>query len=178
MLGSEFMARLEQVAVLQTIDDKWREHLRSMDDLKEGIHLRSYAQKDPLLEYKQEAFKLFVDLIGEINKVAVQFAFRYFPQMTAEQQKQVQSRVVAPALKKSNVSGGNYNYEHSATALPSFVTSASAPRAQQAEGTEPGGVRIRTERREQPKIGRNDPCPCGSGKKYKACHGKQTVEQV
>jgi len=177
------MARLEQVAVLQTIDDKWREHLRSMDDLKEGIHLRSYAQKDPLLEYKQEAFKLFVDLIGEINKMAVQFAFRYFPQMTAEQQKQVQERVVgnrasrgdAPSLRKSNTSAGNYNYEHSATALPSFITSA-APKANQAEGTEPGGVRIRTERRDQPKIGRNAPCPCGSGKKYKQCHGKQYAE--
>ena len=183
MLGSEFMSRLEQVAVLQTIDDKWREHLRSMDDLKEGIHLRSYAQKDPLLEYKQEAFRLFVDLIGEINKTAVQFAFKFFPQMTAAQQQQVRERVVgnkatrgdAPALRKSNVSGGNYNYEHSSTALPSFVTSA-APRAQQAEGTEPGGVRIRTERREQPKIGRNEPCPCGSGKKYKSCHGKQHID--
>jgi len=184
MLGSEFMSRLEQVAVLQTIDDKWREHLRSMDDLKEGIHLRSYAQKDPLLEYKQEAFKLFVDLIEDINKVSVQFAFRFFPQMTAEQQKQVQQRVIgnkanrndAPALRKTNVSGGNYNYEHSSTtALPSFVTS-TAPKAQQAEGTEPGGVHVRTERREQPKIGRNEPCPCGSGKKYKSCHGKQSID--
>ena len=175
MLGADFMARLEQVAVLQTIDDKWREHLRSMDDLKEGIHLRSYAQKDPLLEYKQEAFKIFVDLIGDINKAAVQFAFRYFPQMSPEQQRQTQSRAV-PTVRKSNVSGGGYSYEHSATAVPAFVTS-SAPRANQAEGTDSssasgGGFRIKTERREQPKIGRNDPCPCGSGKKYKACHGK------
>jgi preprotein translocase subunit SecA len=174
MLGTEFMSRLEQVAVLQTIDDKWREHLRSMDDLKEGIHLRSYAQKDPLLEYKQEAYKLFIDLIGEINKGSVNFAFRYYPQMPQQGNTRA-SRGDAPALRKSNVSGGGYNYEHSATAVPSFVSSASMPKAHQAEGTEAGGVKVRTERREQPKVGRNDPCPCGSGKKYKQCHGKGVV---
>jgi preprotein translocase subunit SecA len=180
MLGSDFMSRLEQVAVLQTIDDKWREHLRSMDDLKEGIHLRSYAQKDPLLEYKQEAFKLFVELIGEINKASVQFAFRYFPKMVQTQENERASTSSAPKLKKTNVanvSAGNYNYEHSSTAVPSFVSSASAPKAQQAEGSEAGGVRVRTERREQPKIGRNDACPCGSGKKYKSCHGKQVEKE-
>ena len=173
MLGTEFMSRLEQVAVLQTIDDKWREHLRGMDDLKEGIHLRSYAQKDPLLEYKQEAYKLFIDLIEEINKGSVNFAFRYYPQMPQQGGNTRANRGDAPSLRKSNVSGGGYNYEHSATAVPSFVSSASMPKAQQAEGTEPGGVKIRTERRDQPKIGRNDPCPCGSGKKYKQCHGKE-----
>jgi preprotein translocase subunit SecA len=137
-----------------------------MDELKEGIHLRSYAQKDPLLEYKQEAFKLFVNFIGEINKASVNFAFRYFPQVVSQDER------TTPSLRKTNVAGGNYNYEHSTTELPSFVTSGGVPKVKQAEGTEPGGVRVRTERREQPKIGRNDPCPCGSGKKYKQCHGK------
>jgi len=176
MYGTEFMARLEQVAVLQTIDDKWREHLRSMDDLKEGIHLRSYAQKDPLLEYKKEAYGLFTDLIEEINKGAVNFAFRFYPRIPQQDADRRASRSDAPSLRKSNVASGNYNYEHSSTALPSFVSSANMPKAQQAEGSEPGGVRIRTERRDQPKVGRNDPCPCGSGKKYKQCHGKGVVE--
>jgi preprotein translocase subunit SecA len=81
MLGMDFMRQLEKVAVLQTIDEKWKEHLRVMDNLKEGIHLRSYGQKDPLLEYKKEAFELFQELIWEINKQTVNFAFRYFPQM-------------------------------------------------------------------------------------------------
>jgi preprotein translocase subunit SecA len=175
ILGTEFISRLEQVAVLQTIDDKWREHLRGMDELKEGIHLRSYAQKDPLLEYKQEAYKLFVDLIEEINKGSVNFAFRYYPRVPQQETNQRASRSDAPTLKKSDVAGGGYNYEHSATAVPSFVSSTSMPKAQQAEGTEPGGVKVRTERREQPKVGRNDPCPCGSGKKYKQCHGKGIV---
>jgi preprotein translocase subunit SecA len=180
MFGTEFMARLEQVAVLQTIDDKWREHLRSMDDLKEGIHLRSYAQKDPLLEYKQEAYRLFVELVEDINKGSVNFAFRYFPKMSPQQENAARkvNRNDAPALRRSNITrGGNYNYEHSATAVPSFVSSTSMPKSQQAEGTEPGGVRVRTERRSQPKVGRNDPCPCGSGRKYKQCHGKKVAEE-
>lgn len=177
MLGSEFMARLEQVAVLQTIDDKWREHLRSMDELKEGIHLRSYAQKDPLLDYKQEAFSLFVELIDDINKNSVQFAFRYFPRVTEpspEQQRSTRKASDAPSLRR-NATRGNYQYTN--TAVPSFVTSAAVPKMQQQEGTEPGGVSVRTERRDQPKVGRNDPCPCGSGKKYKNCHGKAVISE-
>lgn len=84
MLGIDFMRQLEKVAVLQTIDEKWKEHLRVMDNLKEGIHLRSYGQKDPLLEYKKEAFDLFQGLIWDINKQTVNFAFRYFPQMAVK----------------------------------------------------------------------------------------------
>jgi preprotein translocase subunit SecA len=93
MLGTEFMAQLERVAVLQTIDDKWREHLRAMDDLKEGIHLRTYGQKDPLLEYKGEAYNLFLELIKEINKESVTFAFKYFPRMV---QREVRTTARAP----------------------------------------------------------------------------------
>ena len=164
MLGSDFMARLEQVAVLQTIDDKWREHLRSMDDLKEGIHLRSYGQKDPLLEYKQEAFKLFVELIGEINKASVQFAFKFFPRMTSTEQQQrattQASRSDAPELRKTSVSGGNFNYQHSTTTLPSFLTSASNS-SPQSQYSKPAGTVIR---RDQAEVVVR--CiPCGSAKK-------------
>lgn len=145
-----------------------------MDDLKEGIHLRSYAQKDPLLEYKQEAYNLFVELVEDINKNSVQIAFRFFPQQiiqqTATNVAKQQSKD-APTVRKHNARS-NYNYEHSATTVPTFVTNtATAPKAQQTEGVT-RGTAIRTERREQPKIGRNDVCPCGSGKKYKNCHGR------
>ncbi|MFM8178939.1 MAG: preprotein translocase subunit SecA, partial [Candidatus Kapaibacterium sp.] len=78
-LGSDFMAQLERYAILQSIDDKWREHLREMDELKEGIHLRAYGQKDPLLEYKGEAFRIFEGLIQEMSKEAVSMAFKYYP---------------------------------------------------------------------------------------------------
>ena len=75
MLGSELMARLERFALLSVIDEKWKEHLREMDDLKEGIGLRAYGQKDPLLEYKAEAYNLFIQLLDDIRNDVVSFTF-------------------------------------------------------------------------------------------------------
>ncbi len=177
-LGSEFLAKIEQVAVLQTIDDKWREHLREMDDLKEGIHLRSYGQKDPLLEYKHEAFELFKGLIKEMNKESVSMAFKFFPRFVERREipgKQRQNDVPMPPdmelnkmKKRTNVSSSNMSFTHSSTAVPSFVMGgAPSPNAEAMED-----VAIRTIRNTEKKVGRNDPCPCGSGKKYKSCHGK------
>ena len=155
MLGKEFMSRLERVAVLQTIDDKWREHLRIMDDLKEGIHLRSYGQKDPLVEYKGEAFKLFIDLVKEINKESVLFAFKYFPQVV-ERQTRTRTRPVDTSAEgvpkvKSRTSSSNMKYEHS-DETPSFLKN--APKAQNPEG-DATTVSV-TYKRESPKYGRND----------------------
>ncbi len=171
MLGSEFTAKLEQIAILQTIDDKWREHLRLMDDLKEGIHLRSYGQKDPLLEYKQEAYKLFVTLISDINKASVNFAFKFFPRLEAQERSAVRQAQIddIPEMHKTTVSGGMFNYQHSSTTMPAFLSSASENPEQHSASTP------KTERRERPKIGRNDACPCGSGKKYKQCCGKEEL---
>lgn len=148
MVGSEFMSRLEQVAVLQTIDEKWRDHLRVMDDLKEGIHLRSYGQKDPLLEYKGEAFSLFVDLIREINKESVAFAFKYFPQVI-QQDKEKKSKL--PSLRRSAPSS-NLNYDHSSD-NPAFI-SGGQPQAQGPEGDKASTVS--QQRRVGRKIGRNE----------------------
>ena len=158
MLGQEFMSKLERVAVLQTIDDKWREHLRVMDDLKEGIHLRSYGQKDPLLEYKSEAYKIFVQLIAEINKDSVVFAFKYFPQMV-ERQVRVRRPIAGdtdtnadgmPRVRqRSNTS--NMKFEHS-DQTPDFLRN--VPKQGQPEGqaTTVG----QTFRRSDKKYGRND----------------------
>ncbi|HRP02653.1 MAG TPA: preprotein translocase subunit SecA [Candidatus Kapabacteria bacterium] len=163
MLGTDFMARLERVAVLQTIDDKWREHLRQMDDLKEGIHLRSYGQKDPLLEYKGEAFNIFVDLIKDINKESVSFAFKYFPQVI---ERQVKVRTNASPLTgadgvpqvKSKTSQSSMKYEHSEN-TPSFLkenqsTGGKVPDMQKPEGeaTTVTYTYVRAEK----KHGRND----------------------
>ena len=170
LLGTEFISKLEQIAILQTIDDKWRDHLRLMDDLKEGIHLRSYGQKDPLLEYKQEAYKLFLDLIVDINKAVVNFAFKYFPRMVVDQaaaKQKARANHKMPDMRRTSISGGNFTYQHSNTTLPTFL---SMP--VKAKGPEMNDNIGRTERREQPKIGRNDLCPCGSGKKYKNCCGR------
>ncbi len=154
MLGKDFMARLERVAVLQTIDDKWREHLRQMDDLKEGIHLRSYGQKDPLLEYKAEAYQLFVQLIKDINKESVNFAFKYFPQIV-ERQVRVRNNVSVtkdglPAVR-SRTQNANMRYEHSNEA-PAFIRN--IPQQQSPEGQ--ATTVSQTYKRTDKKFGRND----------------------
>ncbi len=152
MLTPELMGRLERFAVLHVIDEKWKDHLREMDDLKEGIGLRAYGQKDPLLEYKAESYKLFVDLVETIRNEVVSFCFKFWPQQPEE----IQEKRSAPqrmSMVKDNVDN--------------LGMQAGGPK--QDEGARRG--------KQQPvkveaKAGRNDPCPCGSGKKYKQCHGK------
>lgn len=181
LIGSELAAKIEQVAVLQTIDDKWKEHLREMDEMKEGIGLRSYGQKDPLLEYKQEAFSLFTGLIGEINKGSVLLAFRFFPQIIENTddgtfmppQANLRNRARG-GRSNTSVSHSNITYTHSDAGVPSYIYSGG-------EGGDPNEAPIPkavTYRKTEVKVGRNDPCPCGSGKKYKACHGKHEEAEV
>ena len=151
MITPEIMGRLERYAVLHVIDEKWKEHLREMDDLKEGIGLRAYGQKDPLLEYKGEAYKLFVDLIEQIRNEIVSFCFKFFPQQPEEIQEQRKSpqrmNMVKDNVNNMGLRGGE----------------------EQDEGARRGKQQpIKVEA----KIGRNDLCHCGSGKKYKHCHGK------
>lgn len=153
MLGSDLMARLERYATLSVIDHKWKEHLREMDDLKEGIGLRAYGQKDPLVEYKGEAFKLFVALLQQIRDEVVSFCFKFWPQAPDEVQsrrrREPSSRILETKQNTTNIG---------------------LSRVQQGGGTQqigkPQPVHV------EEKVGRNDPCPCGSGKKYKHCHGK------
>ncbi len=172
MTGSDFMAKLEKFAVLQTIDEKWRDHLRVMDDLKEGIHLRAYGQKDPLLEYKGEAFKQFMELIKEVNHDSVHFAFRYFPQVAEKRPAAAGKRPARDdedsALRLRRSRPANLSYEKSDDA-PEYVKQAAgsgAPQMKEDIST------VRTFKRAEKKIGRNDPCHCGSGKKFKNCHGR------
>ncbi len=156
MIGTELMARIERYAVLSVIDDKWKEHLREMDDLKEGIHLRAYGQKDPLVEYKTEAFNLFVTLLESIRNETIFFCFKFFPQAPEEiQQKRRQQpvqrmRQIKDSAQGMGVRGGNGE---------------GAEEARAAIGGKPQPVVA------EEKVGRNDPCPCGSGKKFKNCHG-------
>ncbi|MBE0572816.1 MAG: preprotein translocase subunit SecA [Ignavibacteriaceae bacterium] len=150
MLSAELMARLERYAMLSVIDQKWKEHLREMDDLKEGIGLRAYGQKDPLVEYKAESFKLFVSLLEEIRNDVVSFAFKFFPHAPGEVQQQ--RRQPATRLTESKQVATNIGLQQ-------------RPGSPQVAGKmQPVKVIER--------VGRNDPCPCGSGKKYKQCHGK------
>jgi preprotein translocase subunit SecA len=155
MIGPELMARLERYAVLSVIDQKWKEHLREMDDLKEGIGLRAYGQKDPLIEYKGEAFKLFVSLLEEIRDEVVSFAFKFFPQAPDE----VQSRRRRQPARMTES-------KQSATNIGLASSGSRAGQSTPDKGGKPQPVQVGA------KVGRNDPCPCGSGKKYKHCHGR------
>lgn len=153
MIGSEMMAQLERFSMLSVIDSKWKEHLREMDDLKEGINLRAYGQKDPLVEYKTEAFKLFVSLIETIRNETLTFVFKFFPQTNDEVQQKRK-------INLKNISQIKQTTDNLGLTLPKLEQS----RAAVAGKVQP----VRIEKR----IGRNEPCPCGSGKKYKQCCGK------
>lgn len=157
MVSSEMMARIERFAFLTVIDNRWKEHLRDMDDLKEGINLRAYGQKDPLIEYKNEAFELFTTLLEEIRNETVQIAFKLYPaqpenvQITRRPERRPQ-RTIKESADKAGMSEGGY--------VPSPKEQDFGPVGK------PQPVKV------EQRIGRNDPCWCGSGKKYKQCHGK------
>jgi preprotein translocase subunit SecA len=160
-IGSDLMATLERMAMLQVIDERWKEHLREMDDLKEGINLRAYGQKDPLLEYKAEAFQMFAEMIDMINAEVVGIVFKVFP--AAPEQIPARRPVRAPRPQELTLTHReSLGMGFQANREP--VATGSSPA--EAKAGKPQPVRVGT------KVGRNEPCPCGSGKKYKNCHGK------
>ena len=152
-IGPDVMRHLEKAVMLQVLDTQWKDHLAAQDHLRQGIHLRGYAQKNPKEEYKREAFELFSDMLGRIRHEATHLLAHL----------QVQAQQDVEALEQQNQPPREMHYLH-----PS--AEAGAP---QEEGDETA-VAQRPVVRTQPKVGRNDPCPCGSGKKYKQCHGKLT----
>jgi len=158
-VGAPWMRQFEKAILLQVLDTHWREHLAAMDYLRQGIHLRGYAQKNPKQEYKREAFEMFQALVQRIHQEAVSFLVR------AEFQTEPEP---IPAPRQPTPSA--MHFEHA---------EASALASAEPEGEE--GFDMETDNqaeshtpfvREGRKIGRNEPCPCGSGKKYKHCHGQ------
>ncbi len=155
--GIDLIAQIERFAMLTVIDDKWKEHLREMDDLKEGINFRAYGQKDPLIEYKKDGFGLFVQMLEDISKDVINFVFKF---TTQEQQ------VPAPQHRQK-LPQRMTTIKASAEGAGLKMTPEQSDNLQnQPEGTKKMPIKV------GPKVGRNDPCPCGSGKKYKNCHGK------
>ncbi len=146
-IGPEIMRNLERMVFLQIIDSKWKEHLYAMDDLRQGVQLRAYGQRDPLVEYKRESFGLFQSMMERVEDQAVQYMYRLDL-----------ARVVPERHHRAPVR----ETKAEATALQG--------ERQEAKHS-PGSGSPTTVRRHEPKVGRNDPCPCGSGKKYKKCHG-------
>lgn len=151
----DIIRSLEKQIMLHVLDNLWKEHLQSMDQLRQGIGLRAYAQKNPKQEYKREAFELFQELLNNLKHDVTRVLFKVEP-MTEEQMHmmEAQRRMEAEAAMK------NQQLQHA-------EASALNPPEQPQETKAP----VQKPMRAGPKVGRNDPCPCGSGKKYKACHG-------
>jgi len=156
-VGAEVMHHYERMIMLQSVDVHWREHLAALDHLRQGIHLRGYAQKNPKQEYKREAFELFSMMLDAIKREVTQVL------MTV----QVRGEEDVEAAEAAAPAPGNVQYHHA----DYDEALAQSPENQSAENQSTGEEHKPFVRDEQ-KIGRNDPCPCGSGKKYKQCHGK------
>jgi len=160
-LGGELMRELERFVILQVVDTRWREHLENMEYLREGVHLRAMAQKDPLVEYTSEGHAMFEELSRTIREEVV---FTLFHAELAPEE----AGELAAAQEAQGYDGGGLTYEHQALAGADAIAAAVAGEAA-AVGTAPVVQQRVVSERE--KIGRNDPCWCGSGKKYKRCHG-------
>jgi len=168
-LSKELMLYLVQSVLLQIIDAKWKEHLRSLDELREGIHLRAYGQIDPLVEYKREAFGMFEDVTEAIKEDAVDFIFK------AEAVRQEKIHTVFDSIRQEFLhpeAGGASKsaLEEKRSAADEPLQSPVTPMSRMSPRRE-NAVTQETYRRKDAKVGRNDPCPCGSGKKYKKCCG-------
>ena len=145
-LGEQLVSDLEKWAVLSSIDAKWRDHLYALDHLKSGIGLRAYAQRDPLVEYKKEAFNMFEELLDEVDKQAVRQILSLWPASKLARSQTPSGKAVHPGLQRPGVDPRT-------------------GKGKNAEGKQQTVTNV------EEKVGRNDPCPCGSGKKYKKCCG-------
>jgi preprotein translocase subunit SecA len=178
----EVLGRVERDLLLQIVDAQWKDHLYSLDHLKEGIGLRGYGQRDPLVEYKKESFQLFKDMRRRIEEEAVRYLWWLRPVVEGERADEALAGVRASRTAPRRSAQLSYN-DPSGERAPAFAGSAagrsrSGGGATAAESAGPRPARvggddapIKTIRREEPKIGRNEPCWCGSGKKFKKCHG-------
>ena len=148
-VGAEQFAGFARMVLLQSLDSHWREHLAALDYLRQGIHLRGYAQKNPKQEYKREAFELFARLLDVVKMDVTRVL------LTVRIQSREEAEQAAQALEQQGESFVNVSYTH--------------PNEDGTVGTDADPA---TARQAVPRVGRNDPCPCGSGQKYKNCHGK------
>jgi preprotein translocase subunit SecA len=148
-VGAEQFTPFMRMVLLQSIDSHWREHLSALDYLRQGIHLRGYAQKNPKQEYKREAFELFAQLLDVVKMEVTRVL------MTVRIQSQEEVVQAAEAIEERGQAISNVKYTHPAE-----------------DGSVVEEADVATLAAQVPKVGRNDPCPCGSGKKYKHCHGR------
>jgi preprotein translocase subunit SecA len=143
LVGADNMRLNEKYLLLQVIDQQWKDHLLNVDHLKEGIGLRGYGQRDPLIEYKKESFDLFQEMMERVQDRVVKYLWKMDVVVEREEESQRVQRALPPPKPKQQ---------------PMYFSS--------------GEPQAQTVKRKEAKVGRNDPCPCGSGKKYKKCHGE------
>ncbi|TAN70292.1 MAG: preprotein translocase subunit SecA [Methylobacter sp.] len=156
-MSKEVLQHFEKSVMLQVLDNSWKEHLAAMDYLRQGIHFRGYAQKDPKQEYKREAFEMFTTLLDHIKYEVIGILFKV----------QVRQEEDVHAIDEQMQAPREMHFEHAqAPTLDAYEESLLAPEQEEVATTEQPFIR------EGNKVGRNDPCPCGSGKKFKQCHGQ------
>ena len=168
-IGAPVMREFEKVIMLQQLDSHWKEHLAAMDYLRQGIGLRGYAQKNPKQEYKREAFEMFGVMLDQVKHDAISILSKV----------QIRNERDVEAVEEQRSDMSSMRYQHAqASALPQAPQGPPPPQ-QGMPGLPGGGAPPPPEAapatpfvRSQPKVGRNEPCPCGSGKKYKQCHGR------
>jgi preprotein translocase subunit SecA len=167
-VGAQVMRGLEKAVMLQQLDLHWKEHIGALDYLRQGIHLRGYAQKNPKQEYKREAFDMFSEMLDRVKHETIAILAKV----------QIRRPEDAQAVDAGPRDPGAMSFQHAAApALTAAPPAAPPPPPAGAPPPAPGGMAPQAEPvapyvREQPKVGRNQPCPCGSGKKYKQCHGR------
>ncbi|SUZ85637.1 uncharacterized protein METZ01_LOCUS38491 [marine metagenome] len=160
-VGSEVLRRIERDVMLQIVDSQWKDHLYGLDHLKEGIGLRGYGQRNPLVEYKRESFALFQAMKERIDEETVKYLWRLRPI--------IRDPSADVSRKSQTKQTGDLVFNNPSEGASTFANAG----RQQPRPARTGGddAAVSTIRREMPKVGRNAPCPCGSGKKYKKCHG-------
>ena len=157
-MGKDMARYMEKMILLQVVDSKWKDHLYAMDSLKEGIGLRAYGQRDPLVEYQHEAYAMFMDMIDRIKEETLEYLFKI---------KTVKEEREAPVFNPSR----QQLLHEEKSQFQDIPSTESTEGAASYKGQLPQ-EHIPTYKRGEPKVGRNDPCPCGSGKKYKKCCGQ------
>jgi preprotein translocase subunit SecA len=172
LVGRDVLQRVERDIMLQIVDTQWKDHLYSLDHLKEGIGLRGYGQRDPLVEYKKESFALFSAMRDRVEEEIVRYLWRLTPMIGEGTEGAV---VPAPRPTPRKPSQMTLNAPSAQSSPFGAIRGSSSAASAVAEPPRParsgGDDVVRQVKRDLPKVGRNDPCPCGSGKKYKKCHG-------
>ena len=162
--GREITGEVERFFVLQVVDTRWREHLENMDYLREGVHLRSMAQQDPLVEYTAEGHVMFEELGASIREEVVLLLFHAEVSRSEEEEGEQ-----AALPSQSGRGNGNLTYEHQSLAGADAIAAAAGAEPVAASAGAAAATTVVAS--EHDKLGRNDPCWCGSGKKFKRCHG-------